>query len=1483
MASLADVFTESERTNWLKAWLAIDIAKSGIEQFVETEAKSLHRNIYNAILTNGTVACIGCNTANLLKCPSPGICNKRGANSLCSSMHDTAFKQPRPCPANVCNKVLVEIAKQHTFSNPSWKNTLADKWSSSHWQIAKAYLPPDGYTEKNSIQDTDFNGVISFMMNCKHFDNLFSFPKAPGKTHSPCLLTKAREIVRTVRHSSTCKVTDTDLQDIFITLTGLLTDPKCLAHDLTSREAVRKLAKLQTDVLKLTTEDIVDLLEASQDKLEKSEQITETAIDEIRIYIENCRKDLSAHTHTFKQQLSDHTGKCKHELDEHCRKSRESNYEQSCKDFRRRLRAHYINTLSNMPLSILDQSLDKPITDIYATPKLHRIEIKKDGTRVKMEQALTYKHIFYTDDYSNRRIYLQGEPGSGKSMFSAKLVYDWCHGNQVSTRNKNTAFDDVFTIQRFNFLFYISLRDSRDETDVTQMIKKQLINTTFSEDEREYVYKLFVQIIRTEICLVVREGLDEWVSPYESNLAEPYMAGFQNDTCTILTTSRPWKLADERIKNSQIDILFEIEGISDPSEFNENILRCVIEQTRDLEEISIQFEAFINHCKLQSLSSSPMLYTLVICTWVNATEEEMGHLNGSSLCKLYTTLFESLCKKAHSTIGYFNKSNPPPVHCFSSTAYLQPIIEHLNKLAEVACKLLFSLERDTSIVFNEITLSNFFSLDEFEVHKTFALKSGILTNRKNKSRSVSSYSFLHKTLQEFLSAYYIACNPNVINDVIFSYLKSNANFCLEVSQVFIFLCGMNISAANELSALMCVHNGVSIAFRLYFVDFQRIIESGIREAAANNQKDIQLRLRKVYINESNIRNLKYLWSTNTFNAQVLYAKIDTSYFLSSTAHGEPTSHFELCLSACHNLKSLYLLGGGIWLRDTICSATSDLPVWIVLNSKDPVKSVDPPLVLPSIKYINLKSVTCSASCLRSLFSTLLTLDHDVKCDLEDCKITSSAEVSDRCTKASILTLINNEVNMRSLENDCPGLWEALCGLIIKSLSLSDGSGYLRVNHTELFTQFLSSLTQLETLSIEGNDDLPSMCEGFRGLNIKSLSLRPFLIYSCGGLIVNQEELLSHSLSSLTQLETLSISVPINCPSLFEALRGLNIKSLSLIYDHGLLQVNHIDLLTQSLKSLTQLENLSFSGNNSDCIVLLTALHGLNLKRLNLCGKYGGLLMHNGRLTHFLSRCLSSLTHMETLSFSSFVVNSSLLEALRGLNIKSLSLSNEWSNSIENHAEPGLKPLSSITQLETLIISVSVDRYGLWEAIHGLNIKNLRLFDDWRGMTLEHVESLSESLSSLTQLEMFSIYVNEHIDIQLPPSLKYLNIYCYALDPSEFRDLLNTITACTQQVEIRLEFGCFFPFHSKHTPMEEYNNVQQKVKTLKNVIVKRFIIYIRRPGRNKWSVRYVDVSDEDYHDDYSGDNEEYLYLLCNMDDGMINRVSMRLQIIPESIS
>ncbi|KAH3710718.1 hypothetical protein DPMN_070211 [Dreissena polymorpha] len=476
-------------------------------------------------------------------------------------------------------------------------------------------------------------------------------------------------------------------------------------------------------------------------------------------------------------------------------------------------------------------------------------------------------------------------------------------------------------------MFFIALRESRGSTDVTHMIKKQLIDTLYSEEKRDEMYKLLLQIIETEVCLVVRDGLDEWVAPYGSNLAEPSMAGFPNDKCTVLTTSRPWKLAEERIKNSQIDILVEIEGINDPDTFCERVLRCILDESKDLKTTASEIRSFISDRKLTSLSYSPMLYTLFICTWTDTLEEE-EHLNGFSLCALYTTLLESLCKKANDITGFFNDLNPPQVKCFSSTKFLRPIIQKVDVISKAAFHLLFSPEKEKSIVFKDHELSNYLTQSEQE----FALKAGLLSKRKTKKSFNSSISFLHKSIQEFLAAYHIACNAHLVDYVISGYLRHHAyrDAFLDISQVFIFLCGLNVSAANKLSVIMHKHcikkmGSLEILHKLHIPStFQDITQAGYREAVANVQTGILLRLSHFEINENNLIDMYNIWRENKSNVKhlgiIVYHETYRDKHCSPT-QSEPTSQVEFDLSSCHKLKYLTLKGSGIHIQGNIYNKT----------------------------------------------------------------------------------------------------------------------------------------------------------------------------------------------------------------------------------------------------------------------------------------------------------------------------------------------------------------------------------------------------------------------------------------------------------------------------------------------------------------------------------------------------------------------------------
>ncbi|KAH3780556.1 hypothetical protein DPMN_158373 [Dreissena polymorpha] len=1427
MASLADVFKEKKRLNWLKAWLAIDIAKSGLEHLADNEAQTFHQHIYNQVtstLKSQSATCTSCNTTNLLR-------NQK-------------------CPNQICDKVCQAIIKEHRYTKCSWNNTSAPLWQTHYWEIAKCYIQTDGYADKISIQDTDFNGVVSFMLNCTRFDRKFSFPITMGRptlNKPACLLYKAREVHKAVRHSSLMEVTDVDLQDYFTTLNNLLKDSSHLSQDNVAKNAVVKLAQLEKDTLLLTTTEMMcfldavgttlkqhlkgiakDVVDASVNDLRVN---TELCIDKIKDFMSNCKQelakqadihkqDIDEHVDSKKQGIDDHTGRLKQGMDEHADRHKqglnehadrhkqgmdehadrqkqdmdehagrhkqsidkhadrhkqgidehasrhkqclykqaekcikdiqeqfgnttftETTYKQSCEEMLGALTKYYRKRFCHINIFPLDDWTEEKLLDIYMPPNIQLMA--KEGGHFKKtgEQILKYKNILLSDTEPNQHIFIQGEAGYGKSTFLAKLVMDWCtitseqsaettlpiddkttRFSSYTHMRYSNVFDDLTSLKDFKFVFHVTLRESVGQFEIEKMINTQIVDSIYSsEEDRGKAYMLLNEIMKRERCFVLLDGLDEWFGTRDHHNL-PTLADVHS-LCVLLITTRPWKMTEAKILDSQICKLLQLDGVNNVFEVSRKILGCRKEfkGSQDLDKKQSEFESYVRKYGLLKHLYSPMMLCLIVHSWTKGTE-----LKGS-ICEKYSLLLECLFKKANTETSEFQE---PPYRCFTETQNIQPNIEHLNRLAEAAFYLLFSDSQEKALVFT-ITELKIFNLGQLD-QDNFALKSGILsaTRKSYALRSSSSFSFIHKSIQEFLAAYHIACNTNLIDDVISGYLNRHKDGYLGISQVFIFLCGLNISAANKLSGMMDEHDvGCLQPIRLgIYSSLQNTILAGFREAVANQQKDIVLKLSVYYFNVDNdMQDLHNIWTNNKSSVLSMVVYCDRE---SSATRGESASQIEFDLSSCMKLKSLVLNGKGILLIDCASTSTAEHPVGIVLKSADPFQCADPPPVLPSIEDIKMSNVTCSSTFLRSLFSTLLTLDHVVTCDLPMIYI-ECEEAAEREIRAFIYKELNKSITIQT-NNVNPHLFNALHGLNIKDLSLSVLWGGFNLQHVELQSQSLSSLTQLEKLSIEVGCDNPGLWKALYGLNIKSLSLSGFW----EGLCVKNVESMSQSLSSLTQLETLSIEVKYDSPWLWKALHGLNIKSLSLRgFCEGLCMKN-VELQSKSLSSLTQLETLSIKVEY-DSPGLWKVLYGLNIKSLSLRGFWEGLCVKN---VESLSQSLSSLTQLETLSIEVKYDSPCLWMALHGLNIKSLSLRGFCEGLCMKHVELQLKSLSSLTQLETLSIKVEYDSPGLWKALHGLNIKSLSLRAEWGGVNVENVELLSQSLSSLTQLETLSIEV-----------------------------------------------------------------------------------------------------------------------------------------------
>ncbi|KAH3771093.1 hypothetical protein DPMN_172395 [Dreissena polymorpha] len=1426
-------------------------------------------------------------------------------------------------------------------------------------------------------------------------------------------------------------------------------------------------------------------------------------------------------------------------------------YERGVAELIKDMKKFYNDNLSHVPISPLNDNVDEKLLDLYMSPKIFSMCKDKRAFTQKNKRVTKYKDVFQTDNKMNRRIFLQGEAGSGKTTFLGKLALEWCKStsshmesskntdlktiddqNKLSssstyheqsdmpcassatnddsdtstastvttelsdksrasfetteesdisssydsfsedsdsscysqaighTNNSSNIFADVDALQDYIFVFYITLRNLVKRFEVHTMIKEQIIDSIYSEDDREKAYRLVNEIMKRERCLVLLDGLDEWTgSGDHHNL--PTLVSVYNQ-CVMLITTRPWKLAEGKVKHSEIDAVFQLEGINEPFELSRIILSRLVAKA-ELEIKHKAFKRYIRNQKLRKLISSPMMLSVIVCSYAEGIE-----LKGSK-CEIYILLLESLFKKANSEMRTFEQSPSP---CFRGTQYIQPNMERLNRLAEMAFHLLFVNAKENSLVFN-ITELKKFKMDERK-QQDFALKSGILSAKLTAStlRSLSSFMFIHKSMQEFLAAYHIACNTNLIDDIISIYLNRHPKAYLDISQVFIFLCGLDISYAEKLSRMM--HERHALDTNEYSNNHNmcnRIVLAGYREANANGYSDISLKLSHFYFHNNNIIDLHKIWENNAANAIELDVFInDMKPFenrRTSLANNECASEITFDLHSCLELKILRLTGRCILVKDSASVGTLEFPVCVILNIADPTQCTELPPVLPSITDILLFSVTCSCTWLRSLLSMMVTRNNFYMiCWLKNCHLTAcgEGEVNTSYTTGNIsvkvyqnkhllisldddtglweilhglsmkslkldgwesgfrvnheksfsqtiaslskleelditmdeltpclwealrglniksLTLSSKEwgelhaesltqslSSLKRLETlaivmtgDSPGLWKALHGLNIKSLRLDGWKGEgLRINHSESLTQSLSSLAQMEKLTIHVQKDSP--WEALYGLNIKYLNLRiddnrgelheESLSQSLSSLMrlqildihvaeditglweafyglnikklrvfckcrVKYKESLSHLLPSLTRLETLSIDAGEACPGLWEALKGLSVKSLTIKGMNEGFELNHTELLSQSLSSLTQLETLGMEVwehstgmweaihtlniktlsltlwwiqwtdlrteslskllSSLTCLETLNvsvyakiscpwkALHGLNIKSLRLSlshfgeckdlqaeslyqslasltqletlsieldpdsrGLWKGLHCLNikrlslksrewgGLHKELMSLSLSSLTQLDTLCIEMECDNPGLWEAVHGLNIKSLSLSGFWKRTgIDvKHTLSMAKTLASLIHLETLSIDVEHESLGLWEALHGQNIKSLSLSGVRKssGIDVKHAETFSQLLSSLTQLKTLTLHVHTYIALQVPQSLKYLNIYSDTMLPSKVRELVDSLAIYTHSIGIKLEFGCASSIDPPvRIPVQEYIPFQQEL-------------------------------------------------------------------------
>ncbi|KAH3750297.1 hypothetical protein DPMN_184817 [Dreissena polymorpha] len=692
-------------------------------------------------------------------------------------------------------------------------------------------------------------------------------------------------------------------------------------------------------------------------------------------------------------------------------------------EFREQLIGFYRTTKITVSVSPLFEGRDKPIWNIFVQPILNYITIEKDGYRKKAGNAVQqYKDVFYSHGNLHRRVFVQGEPGMGKSTFLTKLALDWCEAVSMHNPEHKASFSDVATLNEFQFLFHISLRDAYGQREVMEMIKTQIIDLIYMGDKRKKTFKLLNQILERETCIVSMDGLNEWADPF-NKYTVPALANCYTK-CVSLISSRPWRMADERIKDSEIDRLLEIKGITDPDKLTKQVIISL--QSAD-QKTYTKFIEYVKARHLMPFLTSPWLQTLLISLWMNNKD-----CNGS-LCELNCILLDLLFKKANAKEGYFRKGTT--FKCLSNTSYIEPQKEILKALANAAFRFTFSSEK--SLVFSKFELRNYMSEDQLK----FCLDAGLLTVLCNSTVSLGSQlmSFPHETVQEFLAALHVA---NSKMGEIESLLIEHKYNVLQMSQIIIYLCGLDCGIANALINRLTdgdFFNDMNHALSNYIVYFnnrkleafntdyktignirkskdwwnndsrilavsflfQRMMIAGFIEAKASGQMDICLKCRdftfNTYLNESESNALCSLLMFNKSDVRTLILESDILQISELLTVLQQSSH---CLQrvkakvvpaihrAFNNLKlqELHLIGRvNVPSVFDMLTSMSNLRYLFIEDS-----TCNEEIPIPAtLEYFDLKNITCSDVFLQKLLVQLSLLKQFKEVQFEMCDMNVS--------------------------------------------------------------------------------------------------------------------------------------------------------------------------------------------------------------------------------------------------------------------------------------------------------------------------------------------------------------------------------------------------------------------------------------------------------------------------------------------------------------
>ena len=388
-----------------------------------------------------------------------------------------------------------------------------------------------------------------------------------------------------------------------------------------------------------------------------------------------------------------------------------------------------------------------------------------------------------------KRILVQGQTGIGKSTFVKKLLVDWVEVNKAAGDEQSAV------LKNFELVVAVNLK----EVSKCQSLKDVItLSNVFAKEDKHMTEGLVDYISNNqEKVLLIFDGYDEYRSGLDSEIHEIF-SGNSLRNCCVLITTRISK-ADE-LRGAE-DLHAEITGFSEVD--REQFMRRFLNS----EEVS-NLQAHLYTRELEELAKVPLLLLLFCILWKEGQSKSFP----KSKTKLYVDIVQFVLNHSHSKQTADKTKTKQYVE-------LKSFKEILSEIGKVALQSLLNDDH----LFEYSQLSDSVRCDE-------SVFIGLLqiTEYSETLGPVGMVSFIHKSIQEFLAAWYITykCIPEGGN---LGEIGVKLEECLDVQNVFQFMCGL-----SDDGALAALRHFKSVRISDPSLDLSKAIPHG------GNKKDVPL-------------------------------------------------------------------------------------------------------------------------------------------------------------------------------------------------------------------------------------------------------------------------------------------------------------------------------------------------------------------------------------------------------------------------------------------------------------------------------------------------------------------------------------------------------------------------------------------------------------------------------------------------------------------